>query len=654
MATKKKMGGIFIIFAILLFVLSACSAKTKPTSTPTPEPTRDPVLESTFVSQLQTLNPDAVPVYQQATTAMDANKLDEAMKLYEKVILMAPNFSVAHRRLGTLEAENKDITDAIAQLRLAVSLEPNGYNQSALANVLLATNIPVDAQEAYNLSVEAAKSLPKDEQVVTIWLLSALASNNLNEVPQINEKLLAINPLNPLGVYNAGLIDAQDGKWEQAEKEIQYSQQLGMPAELVNKALDSDISRNALLIRLLRWSLIAFACWLLGLGILFLVGSLLSKFTFRALNAPSALGNMQARPEELGIRAIYRGVITLLSLYFYVSIPFVILLLFLVVGGAFYIFFLIGRFPIYWCLILAAMLITSLIAIARSIFSKSKNIAPGQPLNKIDAPELWNLVEGVAKKLNVRPVEAIYVTPGTEIGVYEQGGIMKKIRGTGTRSLLLGMGVLSSLTQAQFAAILAHEYGHFSNKDTAGGNLAHQVYISLRQMAQRLIWSKANQVINPVWLFVMAYERIYLYVTQGASRLQEILADRYAAAAFGGENFIQGLQNVIKQQIAFSLSAQLEINHSLKAKLPIINVYDLPLSDNLSSEINRRFDAAMKRSTTKFDSHPAPQERISMIENLRLPYSPIQENLHPVLDLFPNLENLQRKMTEEILSNIKK
>ena len=229
---------------------------------------------------------------------------------------------------------------------------------------------------------------------------------------------------------------------------------------------------------------------------------------------------------------------------------------------------------------------------------------------------------------------------------------MQKLRGTAKRNLILGMGVLPGLTQGQLAAILAHEYGHFSNRDTAGGNLAYQVYGSLTQIAEGLIRSGAALVYNPVWWFVMAYQRIYLRVTLGASRLQEVLADRYAAIAYGSQNFIDGLQSVIRQSIAFPLRADVEVRRSLELKQPVNNLYDLPMDENLQGELQKQLDEVMNRPTSQYDSHPAPRERIAWIERMHIPLSPVMDNRLPALTLFPNPEELQCNMTAELMRNV--
>jgi Zn-dependent protease with chaperone function len=640
-----------LLIAIFCFFVTACAKQ--PALATKPEATREPNLEKPIELQLEKMNPDAVPVYDEATRALDEGDYTRSKQLYEQVIVMAPDFSTAYRRLGYIELSLNNIDRSEELTRKALTLEPNSYNQSSLAMVLLQKNTPGDSQDAYDLAVLATESLPDDEQALTALMISAGALNKLDVARTANARLLQVQPDYPIAHFFAGLLAAADRKWEKAEAELLYSQELGMPAEAVQNALKSGIARNAMIIRFLRWSAVGTVGWFLGLGLLFLIGTYLSRATLRALNKTEPVMNFQVSPGERKIRSVYKVVIGILSLFFYISIPFALLLLFLVVGGAFYIFFLIGSIPVQFAVILILMLFASLFAIAKALFWRMKDIPPGRELKRIDAPELWTLVEAVARKLEVKTVDTIYVTPWAGIAVYEKGSILQKLRGTGKRRLILGMGAIPGLTQGQLTAILAHEYGHFSNRDTAGGDLAHQVYASLIQMAQRLVQGGAAQIFNPIWLFVLGYQRIFLRITLGASRLQEILADRYAAIAYGGQNFIEGLQSVIRQGIAFPLLADYEIRRSFDLNQQIYNLYDLPPQEKLQSELEKQITEAMSRTTSQYDSHPAPKERIELIESLRIPYSPVQDNRLPALYLFPNPEELQRELTSEVMKNIR-
>src|SRR5205823_1728197 len=132
-----------------------------------------------------------------------------------------------------------------------------------------------------------------------------------------------------------------------------------------------------------------------------------------------------------------------------------------------------------------------------------------------EAPQLWALAEEVAARVGTRPIDAIYITPVADIAVTERGSLLKKLRGTGQRCLILGLGALNGMGQDQFKAILAHEYGHFSNRDTAGGNLALQVQRSMYQIAHGLAARGQAHQFNPVWLFLNGFNHLYLRITLG-------------------------------------------------------------------------------------------------------------------------------------------
>ena len=389
-----------ILIILLTFLLAGCAAKS--VDAPPKQASRDPKDEQVLEQQLKGMNPKAVPIYQEATKATDSGNLEEAMKLYQEVLVLAPDFSTAYRRLGYIELSRNNIDKAEELDRKALELEPNSFNQSALALVLVQKDIPKASQEAFDLATSAVESLPDDSQANYALLVSALSVNKLDVARTANQRLIKLEPYNPLAHYFAGLLAANDGKWEKAETELLYARDLGLDPKIVQEVLDKGIARNALLIRSIRRGGIATVIWLVGLGVLFAAGTWLSQATMQALNKATPLSNFQIKPEEGRIRSIYRAVIAILSVYFYISIPFVILILLLVVGGAFYIFLLIGTIPIQLSVVLVIMLVVSLFAILRSLFSRINDVPPGRQLKRIDAPELWRLVEEVADKLDTR------------------------------------------------------------------------------------------------------------------------------------------------------------------------------------------------------------------------------------------------------------
>ena len=86
-----------------------------------------------------------------------------------------------------------------------------------------------------------------------------------------------------------------------------------------------------------------------------------------------------------------------------------------------------------------------------------------------------------------------------------------------------------------------------------------QVRKAMQETAQHLADQRTRQqAINPMWLFLSTFSRIFTQITHGASRLQEVMADRFAVLAYGATNFIDGLTLVIQQGIKMDMQLNKE------------------------------------------------------------------------------------------------
>ena len=179
---------------------------------------------------------------------------------------------------------------------------------------------------------------------------------------------------------------------------------------------------------------------------------------------------------------------------------------------------------------------------------------------------------------------------------------------------MIGVAVLEGMPLDAFKAILAHEYGHFSNQDTAGGGFALSVRRSLLLMIVGIARSGHAVPWNPAWWFARGFYKIFLRVSQGASRLQEILADRHAAEAYGGAAFVTGLKHVIACDLGFEAHVNSEINQALKAKRPLQGLWSPP---SAASDNPLQLNEALERAPSAYDSHPAPSDRIRWVERMQ-------------------------------------
>jgi Zn-dependent protease with chaperone function len=347
-------------------------------------------------------------------------------------------------------------------------------------------------------------------------------------------------------------------------------------------------------------------------------------------------------------------VLWLSCVYYWLSIPVVALLVLAAAGGALYAIFALGHIPIKLVVIILLVLFATLRAMAKGLFARGRDEDPGLRLAAEEEPRLRVLLTEVAAKIGTRPVDNVYLTPGTDLAVMERGGFLKQLRGSSERCLILGVAVLDGMKLGPFKAILAHEYGHFSNRDTAGGGFALGVRRSLRTTALHLAQHGAAAWYNPAWLFVIGFQRTFLRVSQGASRLQEILADRWAAFAYGSAAFERGLNHVIDRSIRFDAYANATLGEVIEAKQPLPNLYAYrPTKGPDTAELDKEVEEAIHREPSPYDSHPSPVHRIEWTRALSAAGATTPEDeAMDVWSLFENREAVEKRLTQAVRENL--
>src|SRR6185295_19402618 len=154
----------------------------------------------------------------------------------------------------------------------------------------------------------------------------------------------------------------------------------------------------------------------------------------------------------------YAAVLWLSCAYYYVSLPIVAVVVVGAGGGILYALFAIGRIPVKLVLIVVVMVFATLWSMLKGLFARGKDEDPGDRLELRAQPRLRALLGDVARRVGTRPVDNVYLTPGTELAVMERGGMGRQLRGRAERCLILGVGVLEGLKVGSFKAVLAHEY----------------------------------------------------------------------------------------------------------------------------------------------------------------------------------------------------
>jgi tetratricopeptide (TPR) repeat protein len=610
---------------------------------------RDMAKERLIWGQLHAIAPGAVEDFKAGTIAMDAGNYEEAVRLYETVRKTAPEFDHVLRRLGTSLALQAKLEDGLEFLEQAVERNRSPENLFSLAHFLA---YPAESQEgsrdqkwrAYALAREANRSPKSGDEAEYKFLLAQLALEfeQLDEFRRTAEQLVATHPEQMATHYYSAILAAGDEKWITAENEIKKAESLGLPHETAQQFLDSGVHTRATVWHYMIYALCLVGAWTLGLTLLFLIGKVMSRKTLRSIE----YGNPNATkdPSEVSLRKWYRVLINLAGLYYYISIPVVIFLVIAIAAAITYGFFMLGRIPIKLVAIICVGALVTVYKMIRSLFIKIESEDPGRSLTYDEAPGLWNLTRVVAEAVGTRPVDEIRVTPGTDLAVYEKGSFRERSQDRAKRILIMGVGVLNDFDQNGFRAVLAHEYGHFSHRDTAGGDVAIRVNADMMKFAHAIALSGQAVWWNIAFQFLRIYHFIFRRISHGATRLQEVLADRVAATKYGPQAFEEGLKHVVRKSVEFRFVATQEINESASSQRAIQNLYELGAVDH--PDVEEEVEKSLTRVTSDDDTHPSPSDRFRFTRTI------VCTNEQPVTglvwDLFQDREALTTEMTSLI------
>jgi Zn-dependent protease with chaperone function len=588
-------------------------------------------------------------------------EIAEAIELAEKAIRLAPDDYWVHTVLCAIGAAKRDNTLLTRCTMALEKLAPPAVlaNYSALHASLLAFPepgvglvAPAALSEAERLLGRAIALYPRESAFYNLACQLAQRQNDLDGLRGCVAKLERLAASDSATHAYAAILAASEGRHSDARAALDKARSLGLADEAYNSlSRDLDAARPFYE----RWGVVAawlLAIWSAGAVLLVAAGMSLSYATLRTATRAPAERSGRAQGSDARLRQLYAVVLWMCCAYYYASIPLVALTVIALAGGLVFGMLAAGFIPIKLLIIAGMIAVVTLGAIARSLFVRVDDSDPGMRLDLDEHPRLRAVLQEVAAKVGTHPVHSVFMTPGTDVAVFERGGMLDQLRGKSERCLVIGAGVLGGMSLEELKAVLAHEYGHFSNRDTAGGGFALAVRRSLVSMAIGIARGGAATWYNPAWLFVMGFDKVFLRISHGASRLQEILADRWAAFAYGSAAFERGLRHVIERSVRFEMHAQATLNEVLEHKLPLANLYRYrPKAGIDSAELESAIAEALEREPSPYDSHPSPKDRLAWVRALNAPGEAAQAE-EKSWSLFSDRKQLERAMTGVVRETI--
>lgn len=280
-------------------------------------------------------------------------------------------------------------------------------------------------------------------------------------------------------------------------------------------------------------------------------------------------------------------------------------------------------------------------------------------LRREDEPLLFAFIERLCRLLGA-PVPArieVSCPPGAAAGPAH--GLLSLF----TRRLCLEIGLSSvaGMNLSQFAGVLAHELGHFSQ---GGGMLFNNVIKRLNLWFARVVYERddwdetleklcksGDSRLLPVFyvsrLFIWLSRRVlWVLMVCGAllsgflSRMREYGADRFEVRIAGSEEFERTFLRLLELDLAWRKTMS-DLHHAFHEKrlgdnlpeLIVANLQTIP-----AAERDAYLEAVLGRKVGLFSTHPSEAQRISRA--FREDDPGVITDERPATDLFLNFEQI--------------
>jgi len=301
-----------------------------------------------------------------------------------------------------------------------------------------------------------------------------------------------------------------------------------------------------------------------------------------------------------------------------------------------------------------------------------------------DEPQLFALIQEIVEEANTQFPKRVYLSGSVNAAVFYDSSFWSMFFPI-KKNLEIGLGLVNGINQSEFKAILAHEFGHFSQGSMKVGSYVYQV----NQVIYNLLYENdAYGRWIQRWSSISTYFAIFMYVAvkiiqaiqwvlrqmynfvnlsyMSLSRSMEFHADEVAANIAGSAPLVSALAKTEFLDTAFETVLN-HYNAKIGDGIKTQNVYPrhrfvmqflakekkYTLKDDLPclkpGEANT-YDKSQLVVSEQWASHPSTLDRIAALEALN-----IQEKQDGSLSanlLFEQLPQWQSQLTSKMFAGV--
>lgn len=318
------------------------------------------------------------------------------------------------------------------------------------------------------------------------------------------------------------------------------------------------------------------------------------------------------------------------------------------------------------------------------IFKRTKTDRSGLvEVREAEQPELFAFIRQLTAETQAPFPKRIYLSPDVNACVFYDSGFWSMFLPV-RKNLQIGLGLVNTVNLTEFKAILAHEFGHFSQRSMKLGSYVYNVNKVIHNMLfendgynQALIsWANASWYFALFARITMAVvgavqwvlQKVYPLINKSymsLSRQMEFHADSVAAYVTGSAPLITSLR---RTEVADHLYHQLInlYNSWLRQNLKPDNLYahhreliqhfaqvfSIPVEHGLL-QVRDRSLACFRQSRlvikNQWASHPSTEDREAHLLALNIPTEVMHESAWV---LFRSAGQVERQMTEKLYEGV--
>lgn len=334
---------------------------------------------------------------------------------------------------------------------------------------------------------------------------------------------------------------------------------------------------------------------------------------------------------------------------------------------------------------LASLGILVLIFLVKFIFKSHK--VDRSHLIEIDEtqePALFEMIDEVVNEVGTAFPKKVYISPDVNASVFYDSNFWSMFLPV-QKNLQIGLGLVSIITKEELKAILAHEFGHFSQRTMKVGSYVYNVNQVIFNMLydnesyENLIrrWANVNGFFSIVvglavqlnegvqWVFKKMYEIVNINY-MGLSREMEFHADEIAASITGyeplqkallrmpfGDNSYNTVLNFYNAKVSENIKSENIFSDQTALMYYIAETNGIRLSNNLpdiTAEEQNKFDKSKLVIKDQWASHPTVEDRVTRLIKTGYTIEAPSDTL--ANSVFDNIDETQKRLTKKLFETV--